>query len=198
METIKESMEEFSNSVTEMEERFASVRSTFHQVDQSTTEIGTAIRSIEEIADLTHLLALNAAIEAARAGQHGRGFKVVADEVKRLSEQSNSLTRVITGSLEALHQHVSETVTTIDEFETVKQAITSGIAKTRTEILESTEAMHTIDGRTRDVAEAVRNQQVQIETIDTELDNVRSSVENLHRSGVHVADNVKNEQEIIA
>jgi len=58
------------------------------------------------------------------------------------------------------------------DLSTLDAAITSRIAKTREEILESTDAMHTIDGRTRAVAVAVRNQQTQIETIDTELERV--------------------------
>ncbi|HOX14284.1 MAG TPA: methyl-accepting chemotaxis protein [Spirochaetia bacterium] len=95
-------VEDGTKALADMDSRFELFISMFRRVAESADRIEEALQSIEEIAELTNLLALNAAIEAARAGVHGRGFKVVATEVKALAAKSRALTDTAAGLLKGL------------------------------------------------------------------------------------------------
>jgi methyl-accepting chemotaxis protein len=118
MQRINKQVHQFKNSVSEVTNDARNLQQLSDKI-QSITEV------INGVADQTNLLALNAAIEAARAGEHGRGFAVVADEVRTLATQTTIATKDIGNMLSEVQQQTENSVKTMTTLETGVDAVVS-------------------------------------------------------------------------
>lgn len=160
-----------------------SIRQTFESVENSETllatlgerskEINKIIDVIQEIAAQTNLLALNAAIEAARAGEYGRGFAVVSEEVRRLSQRTHDATAQITMMVNTIQEEISNNISSM---EIVHENIVKGVEwgnkagenleKIRANAKSTSNVMHEITGAILEQSEESQNIAKHIETIN--------------------------------
>jgi len=160
--TVDESITTIHNLSATVEQAAAVIG----KLEQDSIEIGGVLDVIRNIAEQTNLLALNAAIEAARAGEQGRGFAVVADEVRTLASRTQRSTQEIQEMIERLQTASKEAVKAMDETNSQARKGTDFAVKTG-EVLESiTAAINQISDMNTQIASAAEEQSVVAEEIN--------------------------------
>lgn len=163
------------NNIDQLSSILGSSQESIGSLNNHVDKIGDAVNIIQEIAEQTNLLALNAAIEAARAGEQGRGFAVVADEVRALASRTHQSTEEITKVVSAIQNQMAEVVTNIDQ---CNEQGAQTLAASRTldsSLSQIINDMETIQANSERIASAIEEQGIVMNQVSgsiTELNTI--------------------------
>lgn len=166
-------------AIHSLEEQVESASVTICSLERESDSIGGVIDVIEGIAEQTNLLALNAAIEAARAGDHGRGFSVVADEVRTLANRTQKSTAEILGMVERLQTLAREAARAMRESSEMAQSTVQKGEQTGNSFGSIVESVGSIQGINQQIASAAAEQLAVAEDISQSLVRINSDGEEI-------------------
>ncbi|MFW5961576.1 MAG: HAMP domain-containing methyl-accepting chemotaxis protein [bacterium] len=175
MDNIKEGNNSIDNSVEQIEDvknNSNEVSNTINSLGGLSNKIGEIVQLINDIAAQTNLLALNAAIEAARAGEAGRGFSVVADEIRQLAEESENATNQIGSLVKEIQNGVGNAVAKMGETENVVSESVNAIQSTGRSFSE-------IKSATKKLIELIENISLKAKNIGVNSKEVESAVQEI-------------------
>ena len=135
-------------------------------------QIGEIVGLINDVADQTNLLALNAAIEAARAGEHGRGFAVVADEVRKLAERTSHATKEISDTIRAMQMETKKAVSSMEEGVSEVSIGTTEAAKSGEALKEIISLINKVTGEINQIAVASEEETATTNEIATNIQQI--------------------------
>ena len=147
------------------------------ELGEMSQRIGAIVETIDQIAEQTNLLALNAAIEAARAGEHGRGFAVVADEVRKLAERAGSATGEIGTLIAQVRQGVDEAVHSMDASSKEVQAGAEKSHEAGEALVQMLEATHSVAREVESVSAIAEQMAASVQEVTATVETVRRSAE---------------------
>lgn len=205
-ETASRARKDIENTLTAVQETAGDVDSLTNMIAEASRDVARLadssrkiegiVQTIKDIADQTNLLALNAAIEAARAGEQGRGFAVVADEVRKLAENTSKSTSEISGLIAGIQTEVDVAVARMADANTKA-------GTTRDHVIASTGALDAASADTgrvtdsvRTIADAVREQDVAVQQIAQRMEQIAQMTEENTAAAGNAADTAQHLDEL--
>ena len=188
----KDDVLEASNSMTTLVDEVDAASSSINTMNENTQEIVKVLSVIGEIAEQTNLLALNAAIEAARAGEQGRGFAVVADEVRSLAARTQTSTAEINEILDTLRQDATNAVRAMEMTKASCGRTAENAGRVSNSLDSMTGSIVEINDLSTQIATASEEQSSVTEEVSRNMNNIREMVHELTQNGQATVDSTQN------
>jgi len=170
-----------NNQVNLMQKNYTAtqnVYSTIHDLSQKSEKIGKIVEVITDISGQTNLLALNAAIEAARAGESGRGFSVVAEEVRKLAEQSSSSSQEIEKLITEIQANTTAAVTEIKHELNIANDLETAAQTSNTALKQIEESIKIFIAQIQAISKEIAQVNTRTNTISVSISNIASISDN--------------------
>ena len=176
------------DSIMSLGDRITSTSEQINELGNNSNQITNVLGVIKKIAEQTNLLALNAAIEAARAGEQGRGFAVVADEVRQLAQSTQDSAKEIEEIIELIISGTNEAISTMSISVTQTNDVQLLAEKANTLNTQVTDEVQEISDMTLQIASAVKEQSTVVQEIQRNLQHISTGINDTSQSSQEISE----------